>query len=246
MQVKIFEDYDTLSQEVASTIIHLVKKQPRAILCLAAGDTPRLAYSLLVEKARAGEIDFSKCTFIGLDEWIGIAPTNPGSCRYFLQTNLFTPIGIRSSQIHLFDALSPDLASECRKMDQTIREKQRIDLMLVGVGMNGHIGFNEPGAALNQYAHVISLDETTQTVGQKYFTESTKLQKGITLGLQHLLDSRTAIMIASGSKKAEIIRKALEEPITTQVPASVVRKHEKGLVMLDQDAASLLQRKISK
>lgn len=242
MQVEIFKDHISLSMETAGRIIQLVKNKPGAVLCLAAGDTPRLAYSLLAEKAFATQIDFSACTFIGLDEWIGIPPSNQGSCHYFLQTNLFLPLGIHSSQINLFDALSRDLPAECRKMDDTVRKKGGIDLMLVGVGMNGHIGFNEPGVAVNLYAHVISLDETTQRVGQKYFTESTTLQKGITLGLQHLLDSRNTILIASGTKKAEIIRKALEGPVTTQVPASVMRKHESGLVMLDRDAASQLQK----
>lgn len=241
MQLKIFKDYHTLSLEVAGMIIQLVKNKPGATLCLAAGDTPRLAYSLLAEKANDEKADFSRCTFIGLDEWIGIPPTNQGSCHYFLQTNLFAPLGVQRRQIHLFDALSQDLASECRKMDNIIREKGGIDLMLVGVGMNGHIGFNEPGVEVDLYSHVMTLDETTQTVGQKYFAEATKLQEGITLGLQHLLDSGNTIVMASGTKKAGIIREALEEPITTRLPASIIRKHKGGMVMLDQDAASLLR-----
>ena len=241
MEVRIYPDYHTLSAEAANKITELVKNKPAAVLCLAAGDTPRVAYSLVSEKASADKVDFSRCTFVGLDEWVGIPPSNQGSCQYFLQTNLFAPLNIHASQTHLFDALSADLVAECRKMDHIIRKKGGIDLMLVGVGMNGHIGFNEPGVEINLYSHVIPLDQTTQTVGQKYFSRSTKLQKGITLGLQHLLDSTNAIMMASGTKKAAIIRKALEESITTRVPASIIRQHKGGMVMLDQEAASLLQ-----
>ena len=241
MDVRIYQDYHTLSAEAANKIIQQVKNKPTAVLCLAAGDTPRAAYSLLSEKARAEKIDFSRCTFVGLDEWVGVSPSNQGSCQHFLQTNVFAPLRIHASQTHLFDALSSDLDAECRRMDAIIRQKHGIDLMLVGVGMNGHIGFNEPGVKINLYSHVIPLDETTQTVGQKYFSQSTKLQKGITLGLQHLLDSKNAIMMASGTKKAGIIRKALEESITTRVPASIMRQHSRGMVMLDQEAASLLQ-----
>jgi len=242
MEVKIFKDYQTLSEKVCNEIIGLVKHKQDATLCLAAGDTPRLAYSLLAEKAISEKVSFSACTFIGLDEWVGIPPANEGSCHYFLRANLFDPLGIQSSQVHLFDALSSDLSEECRKMDAVIIGKGGIDLMVVGVGMNGHIGFNEPGSPFNSFSHVISLDETTQRVGQKYFTQSTTLQKGITLGLQHLLDSRYAIMIASGIKKAAIIREALEAPIAPEVPACIMRKHGRGLVMLDQGAASLLER----
>ena len=106
--------------------------------------------------------------------------------------------------------------------------------------MNGHIGFNEPGVEENLHAHVIDLDETTRSVGQKYFRQSTLLQQGITLGLRHLLESRKVLMIASGNKKADIIRRALQDPITTDVPASIIRKHANGDTMLDKDAASAL------
>ena len=182
MQKLIFKDYHTLSVAAAKEILGLISNKPDAVLCLAAGDTPSLAYRLLRDMAVEEQVDFSKCTFVGLDEWIGIAPDNRGSCHYFLTNNLFIPLGIKPSQINLFDALSNDPVSECRKMDDTIRTKGGIDLMLVGVGMNGHIGFNEPGVPMNRYAHVVELDAVTTSVGQKYFKQSTTLEKGITLG----------------------------------------------------------------
>ena len=240
MTIRIFKDYHNLSLQVAGEIISIVKDNPKTVLCLAAGDTPRLAYSLLAEHAKSEKIDFSKCTFIGLDEWIGIPPENSGSCSFFLNNNVFKLLGIGSSQVHVFDALAKDPEGECRKMDTVIREKGGIDLMLVGVGMNGHIGFNEPGVSENLYSHVVPLDETTQTVGQKYFTTPMELRSGITLGLQHFLESRRAIMIASGRKKKEVIRTAVEGPVTTNMPASIIQKHPNGTVMLDKEAAALL------
>lgn len=244
MIVKAYGDYHALSLDVADEIISQIKNKPDSVLCLAAGDTPRLAFSLTAQKAKAEKVDFSKCTFIGLDEWVGIPPENEGSCHYFLHHNLFAPLGIRSAQIHLFDALATDLKAECDTMDAVIRKKGGIDLMLVGVGMNGHIGFNEPGVPFNLYAHVIKLDDTTRSVGQKYFKQSTPLQEGITLGLQHLAESGKAIVMASGLKKASIMRAALEDTVSSEIPASVIRNHPKGIVMLDREAATLLRTSI--
>lgn len=240
MQLKIFKDYNELSAHAANAIIELVKEKPAAVLCLAAGDTPKQTYAEVALRAISEKIDFSQCTFIGLDEWVGIAPENSGSCHYFLHHHLFSPLGIAASQIHLFDALSNDLSGECQKMDQLIQEKSGIDLMLAGIGMNGHIGFNEPGVSFDLYSHVISLDENTQSVGQKYFSTRTALSKGITLGLKHFTESRKAILIANGEKKAAIIHKAVQEPVTNQVPASIIQQHKNGWVMIDEAAGNYL------
>ena len=240
MKLEIYKDHDELSREVARVIIAAVRNHPASVLCLAAGDTPRQVYAAL---ASGGQVDYSGCTFIGLDEWVGIPPENEGSCSFFLHNNLFHPLGIRPHQVHLFDALAEDLVSECGKMDAIIREKGGIDLMLAGVGMNGHVGFNEPGVSDDLYAHVVTLDATTQSVGQKYFKEATRLERGITLGLKHLLESTTAIIMASSAKKAEVIRLALEGPVSNQIPASIIRKHPAGVVMLDADAGALLGKK---
>lgn len=240
MQLKIYKDYTTLSSDAATEIIELIIAKQDAVLCLAAGDTPRLTYSLLAKKAKDENVSFDRCTFIGLDEWVGIPPDNEGSCAFFLETTLFKPLSISSRQIHLFNALSKDLTGECFEMDRIIVEKGGIDLMLVGVGMNGHIGFNEPGVAIDQYSHAINLDATSQSVGQKYFKEPTALQKGITLGLKHLLESKTVIMMANGLKKAEVMQRALEGEITMSMPASIIRTHSNSKIMIDEEAASLL------
>lgn len=240
MTIRIFNDYHILSVNAANEIIAAVSSRPKSVLCLAAGDTPKETYQLLAERSRAENIDFSQCTFVGLDEWVSIASDNPGSCHFFLREHLFKPLNIDSAQIHLFDGMSRDLDAECERMNRLVRDHGGIDLMLVGVGMNGHIGFNEPGARADQYAHVADLDSTTRSVGQKYFSQSTELRQGITLGLKHFLESRRAILLASGAKKAEVIRIALTAPVNPEMPASLIRLHPQGLAMLDADAASLL------
>jgi galactosamine-6-phosphate isomerase len=240
MQLAIYKDYQELSSHAANAIIDCIKNKPTTVICLASGDTPKLMCSLFVQKVAKEKIDVSQCTFIGLDEWVGIPPENAGSCHHFFQTYVFKPLNLPSSQFYLFNALSNELAEQCRQMDKVIAEKGGIDLMIVGVGMNGHIGFNEPGVAINNYAHVIELDELTQTVGQKYFKEPVTINKGITLGLQHLLESKQVIMLANSNKKATVIKKATDEPISTKFPATVMRMHNKSIMMIDEQAASLL------
>lgn len=241
MQLKIYRDYHELSAHAAATIVDLVSRKPNAVLCLAAGDTPRLTYEMVAKKAGVQKIDFSNATFIGLDEWVGIPPENEGSCHYFLYNNLFKPLQISREKIHLFNALADDLAAECKKLDQAVVKAGGIDLMLVGIGMNGHIGFNEPGVPFDLYSHVIDLDEKTQQVGQKYFRETMQLRKGITLGLKHFLEADTAILIANGIKKAGVMQKAINGPLTNELPASIIQKHGNGLVMVDEEAASLIK-----
>ncbi|HET9435003.1 MAG TPA: glucosamine-6-phosphate deaminase, partial [Chitinophagaceae bacterium] len=176
-------------------------------------------------------------------EWVNIPPANEGSCHYFFKNELASPLQIPEKQIHLFNAMSEKLQDECRKMDAVIRDKGGIDLMIVGIGMNGHIGFNEPGVSFDNYSHVIDLDDTTLTVGQKYFKSKVTLQKGITLGLKHLQESKKVFLLANGSKKAEVIRRTVEEKVTNTFPASIMQTHANGFVMVDQEAASLLNQK---
>ena len=136
--------------------------------------------------------------------------------------------------------MSGDLREECTKMDAVIRNKGGIDLIVVGIGMNVHIGFNEPGVSFDNYSHVIDLDETTISVGQKYFNTPVSLQKGITLGLKHLLNAKKAILIANGTKKAGVIRDTVEQKVNNNFPATVMQQHANGFVMIDEGAASLL------
>ena len=143
----------------------------------------------------------------------------------------------------MFDALADNLDEECKKADRLIFEQGGIDLMIVGIGMNGHIGFNDPGVSFDKYTPVMDLDEITITGGQKYFKTPVTLQKGITLGLKHLQQSKKVLLLANGSKKAGVVKKTVEGEITNEFPASIMQTHENGFVMIDEEAAALLDPK---
>jgi glucosamine-6-phosphate isomerase len=146
------------------------------------------------------------------------------------------------SQYWLFNAMADDLTAECLKMDEHIKEAGGIDILLVGIGMNGHIGFNEPGTSFDSFCHVALLDETTKTVGQKYFKEQIELNKGITIGLGHLLTAKKVFLQANGIKKAEVIKQTVEGTITEDFPASIMQQHTNGFILVDEEAGSLLNK----
>ncbi len=238
MKINIFPDYESLSAHVADAMIEAVRQKPNCLIGIVSGDSPRLAYDLFCEKAKANGLDTSQLQFAGFDEWVGIPPTNDGSCHAFLHRHVFDPLGLPVANFHVFDAMSNDLEGECNRMNAFIAERGGIDLLLVGVGMNGHIGFNEPGVDWGNYAHVQLLEGITLEVGQKYFKEATELKYGITLGLRHLMEAKQVLMLANGQKKAAIMQKALEGEVGPALPASIIRTHPNSEVLLDEGAAS--------
>jgi glucosamine-6-phosphate isomerase len=243
MEIQVFRNYEELSKKAAEEIVSTIQMKPGAVICLASGHSPQRSCEIFVEQVTEKKIDISHASFIGLDEWVGINPDDPGSCQYFLRSNIINPLGLKRSNYHLFNAMSADLHEECAKMDNTISQLGGIDLMVVGIGMNGHIGFNEPGVSFDLTCHVAELDETTQNVGQKYFSEKKILKNGITLGLLHLTHARKALLLANGTNKRDIVSKALNGEVSNMIPASIFQAHANSLVLLDQDAASMLNDK---
>lgn len=243
MKTKVYPNYETLSEAVAQIMFDTIKQKSNAVICLASGHTPLLPCQLFVQKANDKHLHISQATFIGLDEWVGVPPENEGSCHYFFYNILFYPLGLQVGQLHVFNSMDDDLSTECEMMDKLIAEKGGIDLMIVGIGMNGHIGFNEPGVSFKNLSHVIELEKSTIEVGQKYFPTVTTLSKGITLGLQHLMNTTQVLLIANGERKATIVKKAIEEEISNQIPATIMQAHSNGIVMIDEAAASLVNNK---
>ena len=238
MKILTYRNYDEMCSAAAGLIIEQVKKKPGSLLCFPSGDSPAGVYKSLIESAGKGLVNFSNSYFVGLDEWVGMGKDDEGSCTNFLNDTFFTPMKIQPEKVMFFDARAEDLDAACKKMDDYIKDKGPIDIMMVGVGMNGHIGLNEPGTGFGSYSHHSSLDAVTITVGQKYFKKQTQLHQGITLGLKHLSESNMPLLIAAGAKKAEIVKKALKGPITEHVPASIFQQLPQAVVLLDQDAAS--------
>lgn len=241
MQTLIFENSARLADAVSDEIIAMLKEKPEGLLCMASGHSPKMTCEFFTDKIKKGEADGARFNFAGLDEWMGVEPTTPGSCYNDFRERIFEPLDINASRYHLFDGMSEDPQSECQKMDDYIDARGGIDLMIVGLGLNGHIGFNEPGCDFNARAHIAVLDETTATVGQKYFQSPTRLERGITIGFAHLRAAKKVILIASGKAKASIVYKSFKGLVTNSVPASIMQELPNGLVMLDAEAAELLQ-----
>lgn len=242
MTLHVLPDSTALANHAANQILDCIRSKPDAVLCLTSGDTPRKTYHRIVELAHQTKTDFSCVTFFALDEWLGIPTTSPGSCHYIVVENLLKPLTISPKQFYFFDGLAKDPQLVCDTINSKLKQLGGLDLIFVGVGLNGHVGLNEPGTPTHLHAHISKLDQLTIDIGQKYFTEKTALTNGLTVGLADFLEARTAIAIASGKGKANIMKQALEGEISNAVPISLIRQHKKGFVLLDQEAASQLSK----
>jgi glucosamine-6-phosphate isomerase len=235
MQIQTFADYSELSRRVADLIASTIRKKPFAQICIASGHTPVGVFKCLIEDIKNG-LDVSKVTFISLDEWLNIDPSDPGSCISMLRKDFFDHVTLRKEQIVMFDVMSEPIV-ECARINDIIANNGGLDVMLVGIGLNGHIGMNEPGTSFRSYAHLSKLAEETRTSGQKYFQKPTVLTTGITLGLRHFAESRLPIVMANGVKKAAIISKIINNKATEEIPGTIVHNIPQALVMVDAEAA---------
>jgi glucosamine-6-phosphate isomerase len=242
MKIRIHADYNDMCRAAADFVADHIRNKPSSLVSLPSGDTPTGIFRNLVNDVRAGKLDIVNCHFVGLDEWAGLNAGDEGSCRHYMDEHLFLPLAVDADKIHFFDGAAPDLEAECRRIDQFIEEKEGIDLMMVGLGMNGHIGLNEPGVDFNLYAHLSELAEDTRAVAKKYFRKTVALTYGITLGPRHLLEAKVAVLIASGSGKAAPVAGAIDGEVTPDLPASIFQRHQNAYVFLDKDAASMLSR----
>ncbi|MFD0764310.1 glucosamine-6-phosphate deaminase [Mucilaginibacter lutimaris] len=241
MKISIYDTNDAMSQAAAELVAKQLAEKPNSVICFPSGDSPTGMLGYIVQWANEGKINLSECYFVGLDEWVGMDENDQGSCKYYLKHNFFDKLNNKLNNVTLFDAKVADLDAECERMNNFISSKGGLDVMIVGIGMNGHLGLNEPGTPFDLYAHRSELDPVTVQVGQKYFTKETPLTEGITLGLKHLAEAGKAVLIASGAKKANIIHESLQGTVSTEVPASILQTLPNALVLLDKDAASELE-----
>lgn len=239
-KLEVLNDYEAMSNAAADQIIELLHHKPNAIICIAGGDTPVGLMNNLVEAYRQNKVSFNKCRFIQLDEWVGLDSNDKGSCYDYLNTYLFDPLRIPEENIYSFDAKASNLLGECRKMDEYLNEEKGIDLIVLGIGQNGHLGFNEPGEDPAKNCHIVELDEITKQVGEKYFEDgaSVPLSKGITLGLKQILEAEKTVLIASGEAKASIVKEFWYGEVSRRNPASLLKTHGNCSVMIDYAASS--------
>jgi glucosamine-6-phosphate isomerase len=234
------DTYLSMSKQAAADILALTRSHKNSVLCTASGDTPAGLYKELVTEIHKNNIDISGWYFVSLDEWLGLNGDDEGSCRFHLNNQLFGPLKIAEDHIGFFDGRAAEPGKECNKVENYIDERGGIDIAILGLGMNGHIGMNEPGTSPSLRSHVTDLDSQTQQIGQKYFQKEQPLSKGITLGLATLLDARHIILQVSGKHKAGIVKRILQEEVSPQLPATLLRNHPGLKIYLDQDAAAFL------
>jgi galactosamine-6-phosphate isomerase len=240
MKIFIDDTYEAMSKRVADDVIKIMNTAAEPLFCAASGDSPKGLYKELVQLNNTSLIDISNWYFLGLDEWIGLDAEDEGSCRYMLNKDLFSPLHVKDKMICCFDGKTNDATNECDHIESFIQQHNKIDVAILGLGMNGHIGLNEPGTSALLRSHVSDIAETTKTVGQKYFSKPQTLTKGITLGLATLMEAKHLFLIVSGEKKASILKQALQHEPTEAVPATLIREHANFCVYADKTAAKLL------
>ena len=220
------DTYEKLSRQAANIISAQVILKPDSVLGLATGSSPLGTYKQLIEWYEKGDIDFSKVTSVNLDEYVGLDGTNDQSYRYFMNKNFFEHINIDINNTFVPNGCAVDLAGEGKRYDEHIAELGGIDLQLLGIGLDGHIGFNEPDKYFVKSTHVVDLHESTIKANFRFFANIDEVPKrAITMGMVSIMQAKKILLIASGKKKRDILEKAFYGPITPEIPASILQLH---------------------
>jgi len=226
---------------VARIVARELRARPNLVLGLATGRTMEGVYRELIRLHREEGLDFSRCRTFNLDEYAGVPPTDERSFRHWMQEHFFRHVNLRPENVHLPDGMAPDLEAECRRYEEAIRSAGGVDLQLLGIGVAGHIGFNEPLSSLQSRTRVKAL--TPMTIRQNAAWcggEERVPRRAVTMGVGTILEARWCVLLALGSEKAEVVARAVEGPITSMVPASALQLHPRCTVILDEEAGGRL------
>lgn len=238
------KDYKDMSRKAANIISAQIIMKPNCVLGLATGSTPIGTYEQLVEWYHKGDLDFSKVTSVNLDEYRGLEKSNDQSYDYFIHEHLFDKVNIHPENVNLPDGMAEDAEKECKRYEELIRSLGGVDLQLLGLGHNGHIGFNEPGAAFEKETHCVNLTERTIEANKRFFASADDVPKqAFTMGIKTIMQAKKILVIASGEDKAEILKEAFFGPVTPAVPASILQLHNNVIVVGDQAVLSKLTNK---
>ncbi|MCI6996832.1 MAG: glucosamine-6-phosphate deaminase [Eubacterium sp.] len=241
MRFIVTKDYNDMSRKAANIISAQIINKPNCVLGLATGSTPVGTYKQLVEWYNKGDLDFSEVSTVNLDEYRGLDHDNDQSYYYFMMNNLFKHVNIDLSRTHVPDGTEADPEKACADYEEIVKSYGGIDLQLLGLGHNGHIGFNEPSDDFPKVTHCVDLTESTIKANARFFEKIEDVPtQAYTMGIGTIFKAKRILLIASGKDKAEIVKKAFCGPIVPQVPASILQLHPDVTVVLDEDAASLL------
>ena len=236
------KDYQEASRQVANIISAQVILKPDSVLGLATGSSPIGAYRQLIEWYNKGDVDFSRVRSVNLDEYVGLAPSHEQSYAYFMHHNFFDFINIKPENVHLPDGLDPDAEGQGEKYDALIRSLGGVDLQLLGIGRDGHIGFNEPCGEFVKGTHCVELTQDTREANARFFGSIDLVPKtAYTMGILDIMQARRVLMIASGSSKAAILKDAFWGPVTPQIPASILQLHPDFTLVADEEALAIVK-----
>lgn len=242
MRVIWAKDYPDMSRKAANIISAQVILKPDSVLGLATGATPVGIYAQLVEWYQKGDLDFSGVATVNLDEYFGLSPSDGQSYHFFMEQNFFSKVNLRPDRHFLPDGMNPDSAAECARYEALIASLGGIDLQLLGLGHNGHIGFNEPAQDFAGCVHLVSLTERTIEANKRFFPSAGAVpRQAYTMGVKTILRAKKILLAVSGEDKAEALYKAVKGPITPNVPGSVLQLHPDVVVVADEAAGRLLQ-----
>ncbi|MCL1995661.1 MAG: glucosamine-6-phosphate deaminase [Defluviitaleaceae bacterium] len=241
MNIIVCKDYDILSKKASDFVSKEIKENPKLVLGLATGASPLGMYKNLIEMHKSGQLDFSCVTTFNLDEYASLAPTDPNSYNYYMKTNFFEHVNIDQNKTFLPNGQAPDLQKECKKYHETIQQAGGIDLQVLGIGSNAHIGFNEPGLYFEKTPFVTDLAEETIKANAQYFDNKEQMPKqAITMGIGNIMEAKKILLLSSGKKKANAIYSMVHGKIDPQIPASILGVHNNVTIIIDEDAAHLL------
>lgn len=237
MRIIKCKNYAEVSHKAANIIAAQIINKPDGVLGLATGSTPVGTYKRLIELCNNGDIDFSEITTVNLDEYCGLTPDNDQSYRYFMNDNLFNHVNVRKECTFVPNGLAEDFEAESKAYDDRILALGGIDLQLLGIGGNGHIGFNEPSDAFDMATHTVELKESTRQANARFFASIDDVPThAITMGMRSIMQAKKVLLIANGKQKAEIVEKAIYGPVTPEVPASILQLHaDLTVVYTDSD-----------
>jgi len=242
MEVIIQSDSEKASWLAARIIKKVILEKSRPVIGLATGNTPLLLYKILVKMHREEGLNFNQVVAFSLDEYVGLSPDHPASFHQYMWKNLFSQVNIKPENVHIPDGLAENIPAYCEKYEQEIRAAGGIDVQILGLGTDGHIGFNEPSSSLSSRTRIKTLTDQTRKDNAVFFgSEENVPYHAITMGIGTILDARSCLLLAFGKKKARAIAMAVEGPVTSMVPASALQLHPRGIILLDRDAASELK-----
>jgi glucosamine-6-phosphate deaminase len=240
VRLRVLPDYESMSAAAAQIVAGKVREKPEAVFLLPTGTTPLGMYERLVRLHQEQGLSFSRATFFNLDEYLGLPPDHPASYHVYMEENFYTLVDADPARIHVPDGSAPDPEAECERYEAAIREAGGVDLCVLGIGRNGHIGFNEPGAPFDSRTRVVRLSESTRRVNASDFEEGKVPERAITVGMATIFEAREVLLLASGANKARAVAVAIEGEISDAVPASMLRRHPNTTFLLDQEAAAAL------